>query len=227
MWLDRHRSLRLVLDVHLEVILQVFSDARERRPPRRCPRPTEVFRIANPRQLQELRAVEGSAAQRRPLRPRSISTPRPLATSTPIARVPSNTTLFTCVLGHQVEVRSVEHWVEVGPSCAQAASAKHVLVECSEAFLTEPVDVVGAVESGLDPGVAAMRRRGADSAGPRSSLSGPSSLRKPSAPARQVLHPFEVRQAVCPVPAFEAGHRSPLVVVHRVAALEYHPVDAR
>ncbi len=43
--------------------------------------------------------------------------------------------------------------MEVGARGAQPAGPVHVLVERGEAFLAEPVDVVGAVESRLRPGV--------------------------------------------------------------------------
>ena len=60
--LDRHRLLGLVLDVHLEVILQVLTDARQLGNDVN-PERLEVLTITDARQLQQLRAVERTAAQ--------------------------------------------------------------------------------------------------------------------------------------------------------------------
>ncbi len=95
--LHRHRLGAGVLDVHLEVVLEVLTDAGEVGHDRDAER-AQVVRRADPGEHQQLRGVDRPAGKdhvtgedpiRRP------SSARPRATSTPMARDPSNSTRLT------------------------------------------------------------------------------------------------------------------------------------
>ena len=124
----------------------------------------------------------------------------------------------------QLEVRALDHGMEVGPRRAQPPAAPDVAVEGREALLSVAVDVggefvaglLGRLEEGLE-----KRVRG------RAALE----LQRPVAAAILVgagqarLHLLEVRQAVRVVPRLHAGVVRPALDVERIAALEDHPVD--
>ena len=133
MRLNRHRLLGLVLDVDLEVILQVFTDAWHV-----CNHGNseglQVLAITDARQLQQLRAVERTPAQTPLSRPSIIDTPRPK--KPPIAKLADLDTGSSLWLlrvtehhlvdlgpRHQGQIRAVKHRMEVGARSAETATA--------------------------------------------------------------------------------------------------------
>ena len=127
------------------------------------------------------------------------------------------------------EVGAPHHRVQVGPRRRHPHAVDDVAVEAPEALLPVAVDVVGQ-------GVARLLRRLEEGAeervGGRAPLQ-PQRSRPPAPGVRadlpvghdQRLHPLEVGQAVGVVPRLHPRVRGPPLVVHRVAALEDHPVD--
>ena len=129
-------------------------------------------------------------------------------------------------VGLDAEVLPALTGPQVGPRGRHPPAAVDVAVELREALLAVAVDVVGQRVARPAAPPRRRRRRAGSWAGPRSSSSGPSPPRQSSAPAEAGLHALEVRQAVQVVPGLHARVGGPALVVHRVAALEDHPVDA-
>ncbi len=126
---------------------------------------------------------------------------------------------------HDLQVGPVLDRVQVGPCRAQAPAPVQVAVEAGETLLLVPVHVVrqrvAGLLDGLEEGLE-QRRRGRAPLHHQGSC-GPAVV----VPAFQAgLHALEVRQAVGVVPGLHAGVGRPALVVHRVAPLEDHPVDA-
>ena len=88
--LHRHRLRAGVLDVDLEVVLQVLPDAGQVGADVDA-EPAQLVGVADAGQLQQLRGVDGAAAEDHRLGPRRVL-PRRCWYSTPMARVPSNST---------------------------------------------------------------------------------------------------------------------------------------
>ena len=117
------------------------------------------------------------------------------------------------------------HRPQVGPRGRHPPAAVDVPVELREPLLPVAVDVVGQRVAGL--------LRGFEE-GPEERVLGRPALEQERAVAASPvvgsgqagLHALEVRQAVQVVPRLHARVRGPPLVVHRVAALEDHPVDA-
>ena len=176
--------LRAVLDVDLEVVLQVLADARQVVDDVDAER-LELAGVADPGELEQLRRVDRAAAEDHlagldPLRPVLP------ATSTPTARVPSNSTRLTNARQRTSRFgRRMTGW-----RYARAALSRRprwmLRSNGGEPLLPVPVHVVG--ERVARPAAPPRRtpRRAGSSAGPRSSTSGPSPPRNSSAPARQV-----------------------------------------
>ncbi len=119
--------------------------------------------------------------------------------------------------------------VEVGPGGRPAAAPVDVAVEPGEALLPVAVDVVGQREARLLGG---LEEHPEERVGGRTALqqqravvAAPGVPGRPAGVVEAGLHPLEVRQAVQVVPRLEAGVGRPALEVHRVAALEDHPVD--
>ena len=122
----RHRLLRPVLDVDLEVVLQVLAHAGQVGDHVDA-EPAEQLGRAHAGQLQQLRRVDRAAAQDdlAPRASRAVLRPgpprrRPL-NSTPTARAPSKRILVTKRAAGHVEVGPAHHRVQVGPGRARAA----------------------------------------------------------------------------------------------------------
>ena len=214
-----------MLDVHLEVILHVLADAGEVVHHVDAER-GELGRVADARELEELRRVEGSATAD------DLSTDRALHLSAPSGRVIDadraralENDLRRERARPDIEVGPAHHGVQVRARRAQAPAASDVAVEAGEALLAVSVDVLGELVAGLLHGIeerAEERIRG------RAALE----LQRAGTAAELVrtgeagLHALEVREAVRVRPVGHAGVSRPALVVERVAALEDHAVDA-
>ena len=137
-----------MLHVDLEVVLQVLADAGEvvRRP--RC-RGLEVGRRAHARELEQLRRVDGAAAQHDLAGARDLHraacracTPRP-----PRACLRTG----SCDEGARahVEVAAAHDRVQVGPGGGEPPPAVDVAVEGREPLLAVAVHVIGELVPGL------------------------------------------------------------------------------
>src|SRR5437588_7046463 len=118
----------MVLEV-LAASRQVVQDAHSER--------IELLRVADTRELQQLRRVDRAAAEDDLVRRHDVSThldagrPRPLEDD-PLDERPAA----------QLEVRSPEHRVEIRAGGTEPPSPVNVPVELREAFLLPTVDVV-------------------------------------------------------------------------------------
>ena len=103
--------------------------------------------------------------------------------------------------GDEVEVRPVEHRVQVGAGGAQTTAASNILVERRKPLLAVPVDVVGPAEPGLRAGLQPSLEQ-------RTCRRAPLELERPVATSPVVLtgeaglHLLEVGQAMGVVPRF-------------------------
>ena len=239
--MDRHGFLAGVLDVDLEVILHVFADAGEVRHDLDT-EPFQVLAVTDPRQLQQLGRVEGAATgddflghdrlRRGALHAEAESALAVLDADRFVALEED-----LVGLGPSLERQIaplLEHGVQVGTGSRQAPGAVHVLVESSKALLLEAIDVVGPAVAGfltgLQPGVEQWCRRRAAFHRERAVVTpqfGTLVGVEVGAGAEAGLHALEVREAVLVAPRLHAGDAAPLVVIHRVAPLENHAVDAR
>lgn len=101
-----------------------------------------------------------------------------------------------------------------------------VAVEPAESLLAVPVDVVGEREPGLLHGLEERAEQGA--LGLAAFEDERAGAAAPGVGALETgLYALEVGEAVGVVPGLHAGVRGPALVVHGVAALEDHAVDAR
>ena len=123
------------------------------------------------------------------------------------------------------QVLPVTHGPEVRARRGHPPAAVDVPVELREPLLPVAVDVVRQRVAGL------LRRL--EERPEQRVLGRPALEQQRTVAAAPVvgtgqagLHPLEVRQAVQVVPRLHAGVGGPPLVVHRVAALEDHPVDA-
>ena len=147
--------------------------------------------------------------------------------STPTARVPVEDDLRDEGPAGHGEVGPLHHRVQVGARGGQPPAPVDVPVEGVETLLPVAVHVVGELVAGLLHG-------GEERLEQRAGGGAPLEHQRPGVPAERivclggqaVLHPLEVRQAVCVVPVGHARVRRPALVVQRIAALEDHPVDA-
>ena len=185
--------------------------------------------IADAGQLQELRRVEGAAAEDHlravdPLRRAALERHLDAGGARRVARRVHHDPRDERVGAHR-QVRAPHRGAQVRLRGRPAAATMDVAVEGGEALLLVAVDVgrefvaglLDGLEEGAEEGVVdrtALEDQGAALAAP---LVGAGAA---------VLHLLEVRQAVRVVPRLHARVRRPALVVERVAALEDHPVDA-
>ena len=124
----------------------------------------------------------------------------------------------------QLEVRALQHRMQVGARRAQPPPAADVAVEGREALLAVAVDVARERVAGLLGGLEERleeRVRGGAALELQRAVAAAVLIR-----AREArLHLLEVRQAVGIAPRLHAGVVRPALDVERVAALEDHPVD--
>ena len=117
--------------------------------------------------------------------------------------------------------------MQVGAGGREPPAVADVAVELRETLLPVTVYVIGA-------GITGLLGRGEERLEQRVGRRPALERKRTVVPAigvvggggQAVLHPVEVRQAVRVVPVGHAGVRAPALVVHRIAALEDHPVDA-
>lgn len=125
------------------------------------------------------------------------------------------------------EVGPLPHGLEVRLGGGESASPADVAVEGREALLLVAVDVVGAriarFLDGLEEGAEQRVGGGAAFEDERAVVAAELVV---GLGREAVLHPSEVRQTVRVVPALHARVGGPALVVHGVAALEDHAVDA-
>ena len=221
---DRHRLLRRVLDVDLEVVLEVRTDTRDIRDDVDA-EGAQVVGVAHPGQLQELGRVDRPTAQD-DLTGRDLTvqpaTPSVVDADRAVALEPDAGDERQ---GVDREVLPVPHRVQVGASGRQTAAPVEVAVEPREPLLPVAVDVVGQRVAGVLDGL---------EEGTEERVVGRTPLEdQRTLPATPVvgageagLHPLEVGQAVLVVPRLHARLGAPALVVQRVAPLEDHPVDA-
>ena len=224
---DRDRQLGGVLDVDLEVVLEVLADAGELVDHGYAER-LQVLGVADARELHQLGGVDRAAAEdhlaglHRAVRPAAaqvVDTGGPLAVEADLGDHRERL---------DAEVGAVHHRVQVGAGGGEPAAVVDVAVEAREALLAVAVDVVGQRVAGLLGG---LEERPEQRVGRRPALED----ERPAAAApgvglappvdEQGLHPLEVGQAVQVVPVLHPLVAGPALVVHRVAALEDHPVD--
>ena len=117
--------------------------------------------------------------------------------------------------------------MQVGAGGRKSAAVADVAIKLRETLLAVTVYVIGARVTGLlGRGEERLEQR----VGRRTALEGKGTVvpavRVVRRGGQAVLHPVEVRQAVREVPVAHAGVGTPALVVHRIAALKDHPVDA-
>ena len=218
------RLLAAVLDVDLEVVLEVLADAGEVVHHVHAER-LELARVADPRELEELRGVDRAAAE-------DHLAPADLAQLAALERLDADgAARFEEDPGDELtrldgQVRPVQHGMEVGACRAPAAAAADVAVERGEALLAVAVDVVGQRVARL---LHRLEEGPEERARCRAALEPERALAPaPLVAAREAaLHALEVRKAVSVVPGLHPGVGGPALEVERVAPLEDHPVDAR
>ncbi len=226
---DRHRQLRGVLDVDLEVVLEVLAHARQVVHDRHAVLGEQGL-VADAGELEQLGRVDRAAAEDHLA---GLDT----AVAAAGARVvdADGAGAVEADLGGErggldVEVLPVAHRVQVGPGRGPAAAAVDVAVEPREALLPVAVDVVGQRVAGLLRGLeegAEQRVRRRPALDPERPAAAAPVVGADSAVLEdQALHALEVGQAVEVVPGLHARVGGPALVVHRVAPLEDHPVDA-
>ena len=213
-----------VLHVDLEVVLQVLPHAGQVGDDA-DPVRAQLVRRADARQLEQLRRVDRAAAEHDLARPDAVRAAPAGVVDAGRARAVEADAQHLRERDH-VEVGPAHHRVQVRARGGEPAPAVHVAVEGGEALLAVAVDVVGERVARLLHG---GEERVVERAVRRSALE----HERPLLAAEDVivrrreagLHPLEVRQAVRVVPLLHAGVARPALVVHRVAALEDHPVD--
>ena len=184
----------------------------------------EVLCIAHAAQLEQLGRVERAAAEHDFLGVHRVLGAAHAVLDTRGAVAVEQHPVHQCAGGDR-EVRSLHHRVQVGAGSTEPTAAVHVAVEPREALLAVAVHVGGARVTGL-------LRGGEERLDQR--VVGRTALEHEGAvTATEVvgageagLHLLEVRQAVGVVPSLHTRVGAPALVVHRVAALEDHPVDA-
>ena len=226
---DRHRLLGGVLDVDLEVVLEVLADAGQV-VDHVDAEAGEVLLVADAGELEQLRGVDGAAAQDHLARGHAA---RPAGAEIvdadgALALEPDAGAERERVDG---QVLAVPHGVQVGPRGREAAAAVDVAVEAGETLLAVAVDVVGEVVARLLHG---LEERAEERVGRRTLLEHERAVAATplvggdgAVDEEAGLHPLEVGQAVGVAPLLHARLGGPALVVQRVAALEDHPVDAR
>ncbi len=223
---DRDRLRARVLHVHLQVVLEVLADAWQVL----YHVDAEGFQlvgVAHARKLERLGRVDRAAAEdhlagmhggRRPSGTPVLHADRARAVEEdPRDQRPRS----------DPEVRPAEDRVQVGAGRRQAPALVDVAVEGREALLPVAVYVVGELVPRL---LHRLEERIEQRAGSRAALqherSGVAAVDVRWVRGQARLHPLEVGQAVGVVPRLHAGIGGPALVVHRVAALEDHAVDA-
>ncbi len=177
-----------------------------------------------PGDLEHLRRVERAAAQHDLARQHAVDPPAPVGVLDADRLRPVEEDARHERARLDVEVRPLHDRVQVGPSSGEPAAAVDVAVEGREALLAVAVHVVGKRVAGLPHGLEerleqlARRRPALEHERP---VAAPELVR--AGEAR--LHLLEVRQAVGVGPRLHPRLARPALVVHRVPALEDHPVD--
>ncbi len=145
-----------------------------------------------------------------------------------MARVPSTLIRVASARVSTLQVGPVHDRVQVGARRGEPTAVVHVAVEAREPFLAVAVDVVGQVVAGL---LGRLEERAEQRVGRRTAFEDQRSAAStprvgtPLAVDHHGLHALEVGQAVQVVPVLQTLVARPALVVHRVAALEDHPVD--
>ncbi len=219
----RHRIGAGIREIDAEMVLQVRTDAWKVMH-RLDPVPGQRRAVADPRQHQELRRVDGAARQD-DLPPR-----RDLALG---AAPTQDETGRAAVLDHDAahhgpgphgQVRARHRRAEEGGRAADPAAVLHVEVVQPQPYLIGAVEVVvgrsavrppGGKEIGVER-VLALRPGHAQ----RAALA----VKRIARPLRIVLRPAKIGQHVVVSPAREATLR-PAVVIGRMAAHVHHAVD--
>ena len=222
---DRDRLLGGVLDVDLEVVLEVLAHAG-RVVHDVDAEAAEQRLVTDAGELEQLRGVDRAAAEDDLAGVDACALPAAAAVVDADRALALEPHLGGDREGLDVEVLAVPDRVQVGASGGEPAAAVQVAVEPREPLLPVAVDVVGERVAGL------LRRRRRT---PRRAGSRPARARAPAGRRRRAsrrrrqagLHALEVGQAVGVVPLLHPRLGRPALVVHRVAALEDHPVDAR
>ncbi|MDH6501180.1 hypothetical protein M2156_007399 [Streptomyces sp. SAI-149] len=215
-----------VLDVHLQVVLQVLADARQVVDDVDAER-AQLLGVADAGELEQLRGVDGAAAEDDLLGAHLLERPA----AAPVLDADSLPALEEDAGDEGArgdgEVGTLPDGLQVGLGGGEPASAVDVAVELGEAFLPVAVDVLGGRVAGLLGG---LLEGGEERVGGRAALQDERAVVAAELVVRvgreAVLHALEVRQAVRVVPGLHAGIGGPALVVHGVAALEDHAVDA-
>ena len=223
----RHRLRGGVLDVDLEMVLQVLPHAGQ------VGHDADAERLAARTRAPMPESWSSCGELIAP--PQRITSPaRTVSAAAPaLARVldPDGAIALEHDLRHErarldLEVRAPHHRVQVRARGGQPAPVVHVAVELGEALLAVAVHVVGERVAGLLHGrEEGVEQRAARRAALQHQRAVMSAERVVGRRREAVLHALEVRQAVGVVPRLHPGVRGPALVVHRVAALEDHPVD--
>ena len=216
-----------VLDVDLEVVLEVGTDARQVGHDGDA-EVLQVRRRADAGELEQLRRVDRAARQD------DLAALDPLRSPTPPLDVDGDGARpLEHDAGHERprpdgQVATAADRLQVGLRRRDPATAVDVAIERPEAFLAIAVDVLGQLVAGFLAGLEEGREQ---RVGRRAALQD----QRPVVAAPRVvrggretrLHLLEVRQAVGVVPGRHARVGGPALVVERVAALEDLAVDAR
>ena len=131
-----------MLDVHLEVILQVFAHTRKVMHHRNVER-LQFVAISNSAELQQLWRVDGSAAQNDLTRHhllRLAATLGELDTGGSLAI--EQHAVHHCP-AQQIEVGPLEYRIQIGPSCTEPAAPLDVAIELGKALLLVAVYIAG------------------------------------------------------------------------------------
>ena len=219
----RDRLLARVLDIDLQVVLQVLAHPRQVGHHVDA-EPGQQRRAAHPGQLQQLRRVDGPAAQDHLAAPRF---PRGTAMAIPHPGRPLTVKEDLCYEGAACrgQVAPPHGWTQIRPCRRQPPAPVDVPVEGRETLLPVPVHVTGQRVPGFLHGrEECLEQRAAG----RPALQDQRPVRPAEliAPGQAGLHLLEVRQAVRVVPVRHAGIGGPPLIVQRVPALEDHAVDA-
>ncbi len=186
-------------------------------------------RIAHAAQLQQLRCVERTPAQHHLTGVDGVRGAAPCQVVNAVLDARGSGAVEQHLVHQRTcrdgEVRPVHDRPQVRLRCAEATTATDVAIEAREAFLAITVHIVGSrqagllggLEEGFDQRVVRQAALHLERAVPSAPLIGT---------GEAGLHLLEVGQAMGVVPGVHALVGGPPLVVHRVAPLEDHPVDA-
>ena len=222
--LQGHRLRARVLHVDLEVVLEVLAHAGQV-PDHGNAQRLELGGVAHTGELQQLRRVDRAAAED----DLAGHDPPHSPPTAPVLDAASALAVEEDFGGEGAradgQVRPCHGRVQVGLRRAPASTAVDVPVEACEALLTSAVHVVGEREPGL---LHRFEERAEQRVRRRATLQEERTVAAPVlvGPLPAGLHALEVGQAVGEVPGRHPRVGGPPLVVHRVAPLEDHAVDA-